>query len=181
MSSFPLSLSHTNNPQLWTNAYKDNLRLYNARMHSYKTGHNVDAKDMTDQEALNYAEHHNIGAEATAENQLVGEATAGALLDEDAEGEPEKEPTPPPKATPKPKGGRKTKATKGTPTAAAVPEPIVPAVIVPAKEPEKEKSPEKKRKRASKKADEIVEPEEATVETPKSGAKPRKKKAKADA
>jgi hypothetical protein len=151
-------------------------------MHSYKIGHNVDAKDMTDTEALSYAESHNIGLEPTADAQLVGEATAGALLDEDAEGEPEKEPTPPPKTTPKTKGGRKTKATKGTPAAAA-PETIVPpAAIVPAKEAEKEKSPDKKRKRASKKADELAEPEELAVETPKSGAKQsRKKKAKSDA
>jgi len=168
--------------QLWTNAYKDNLRLYNARMHSYKSG-NKDAKDMTELEAAAYADEHNIGADTSADAQLVGEASATALHDTDAEGEPEKEPTPPPK-TPKAKPSRKGKATP----ASAAPEPIVPqnASIVPPKPApaEKEKSPDKKRKRASKKgADEpvgTIEKEELQVETPKSGPKPRKKKAKAD-
>lgn len=174
--------SHT---QLWTNAYKDNLRLYNARMHSYKQAGNLLAKDMTDQEAATYADEHGIGADNTADAQLVGESSAAALNDEDAEGEPDKEPTPPPK-TPKSKGGRKTKASKNnTPAAPASPETIVPPAssssIVPPKPAEKEKSPDKKRKRATKK-DEVVavEKEELAVETPKSAPKPRKKKAKAD-
>ncbi|TVY29946.1 High mobility group protein [Lachnellula hyalina] len=169
--------------QLWTNAYKDNLRLYNARMHSYKSGTNPDAKDMTELEAAAYADEHNIGADAASANaQLVGEANATVLHDTDAEGEPEKEPTPPIK-TPKGKGTRKSKA---TPVSSA-PEPIVPAAsIVPPKAApaEKEKSPDKKRKRGSKKTvDEsvgAVEKEELQVETPKSGPKPRKKKTKAD-
>ena len=139
---------------------------------------------MTELEAAAYADEHNIGADASADAQLVGEASnATALHDEDAEGEPEKEPTPPPK-TPKAKAGRKGKATP----ASSAPEPIVPqnASIVPPKAApaEKEKSPDKKRKRASKKgADEpvgTIEKEELQVETPKSGPKPRKKKAKAD-
>ncbi|XMA18666.1 hypothetical protein WAI453_011457 [Rhynchosporium graminicola] len=187
--------------QLWTNAYKDNLRLYNARMHSYKSGANPDAKDMSDQDAALYADEHNIGADNTADAQLVGESSAAALHDEDAEGEPEpevepepepepeeeedKEPTPPPK-TPKAKaGGRKGKASKNN-TPAVPPTPVVPASassIVPPKAaaPEKEKSPDKKRKRTSKK-DELAaaaaEKEELAVETPKSAPKPRKKKAK---
>jgi hypothetical protein len=153
-------------------------------MHSYKSG-NKDAKDMTELEAAAYADEHNIGADNSAEAQLAGEA-ATVLHDEDdedAEGEPEKEPTPPPK-TPKAKASRKGKATP----ASAAPEPIVPqnASIIPPKAApaEKEKSPDKKRKRASKKgADEpvgTIEKEELQVETPKSGPKPRKKKAKAD-
>ncbi|KAG0651632.1 High spontaneous mutagenesis 2 [Hyphodiscus hymeniophilus] len=167
---------------LWSNAYKDNLRLYNARMHSYKSGTNPDAKDMTEQEAILYAEEHNIGADTTADAQLVGEAAA-VPEDVDAEGEPEKEPTPPPK-TPKAKSsGRKAK--KGTPAEIApapAPAPTV-APIVPAVAPasEKKETPvaSNKRKRA-KKGEEpaAVEPEEA----PKSTPKPRqKKKAKADA
>jgi len=165
--------------QLWTNAYKDNLRLYNARMHSYKHG-NLSAKEMSDEDALVYAEQHNISIENTADAQLVGESSAAALNDEDAEGEPDKEPTPPPK-TPKTKGGRKGKATPAT-----APEIIVPPAsssIVPPKPAEKEKSPDKKRKRASKKADEptpTIEREELAVETPKSAPKPRKKKAKGE-
>ncbi|TVY17084.1 High mobility group protein 1 [Lachnellula arida] len=168
---------------LWTNAYKDNLRLYNARMHSYKSGNNPDAKDMTELEAAAYADEHNIGADAASANaQLVEEANATVLHDTDAEGEPEKEPTPPIK-TPKGKGSRKGKATP----ASSAPEPIVPAAsIVPPKAApaEKEKSPDRKRKRGSKKGlDEPVgtaEKEELQVETPKSGPKPRKKKTKAD-
>ncbi|EHK96202.1 putative High mobility group protein 1 [Glarea lozoyensis 74030] len=168
--------------QLWTNAYKDNLRLYNARMHSYRAG-NLAAKDMTDQEAATYAELHEVGADTTADAQLVGEASATALHDEDAEGEPEKEPTPPPVAlpkTPKAKPTRKGKATKETPAAAGSDAIVPPSSIVPAKAaaPE-EKSPDKKRKRATKKSTEVAEEQ---VETPKSQPKnSRKKKAKADA
>jgi hypothetical protein len=153
-------------------------------MHSYKGG-NLDAKDMTDQDAATYADEHNISNDASADAQVLGESSAAALNDEDAEGEPEKEPTPPPK-TPKGKA-RKGKATKNTPATStpAAPETIVPPAsssssIVPAKPVEKP-SPEKKRKRASKKADEPAEKEEMAVETPKSVAKPRKKKAKSDA
>jgi hypothetical protein len=156
-------------------------------MHSYKLGHNPNAKDMSDQDAQHYADEHNIGAEAAADAQLVGESSAAALIDEDAEGEPDKEPTPPAPKTPKTKAGRKAKASKtGTPAIATPAETVPPpsASIVPPKPVEKEKSPDKKRKRASKKgADEPVastEKEEAVVETPKSAPKPRKKKAKAD-
>jgi hypothetical protein len=158
-------------------------------MHSYKFGHNVNAKDMSDQDAQTYADEHNIGAEAAADAQLVGESSAAALIDEDAEGEPDKEPTPPAPKTPKTKAGRKAKASKtGTPATATPAVETVPppsASIVPPKPVEKEKSPDKKRKRASKKgADEPVastEKEELAVETPKSAPKPRKKKAKGDA
>lgn len=160
-------------------------------MHSYKIGRNANAKDMTDDEALQYAELHNIGADTTADAQLVGEASAGALAeaDADAEGEAEKEPTPPPK-TPKTKAsGRKPKASKGTPaetviapapTSAIVPE----AKVAPAAAPkEKKETPatSNKRKRAKKGDEPAAETEELAVETPKSGAKPRKKKTKADA
>lgn len=143
-------------------------------MHSYKHGNEV-AKEMSDEDALTYAEEHNISIENTADAQLVGESSAAALHDEDAEGEPDKDPTPPPK-TPKAKGGRKGKATPA--------ESIVPASasIVPPKVVEKENSPAKKRKRASKKSDEptpTIEKEDA-VETPKSAPKPRKKKAKGE-
>jgi hypothetical protein len=158
-------------------------------MHYYKRG-NKDAKEMTDQDASIYADEHNIGVETTADAQLVGEAAATNLNDEDAEGEPEKEPTPPPKTPKVTKGGRKSKGGAKTATPAAEPvETIVPpssSSIVPPKTAEKEKSPDKKRKRASKKgaADEPVtttEKEDLAVETPKSTAKPRKKKSKADA
>ncbi|RDL42479.1 uncharacterized protein BP5553_02458 [Venustampulla echinocandica] len=168
--------------QLWSNAYKDNLRLYNARVHSYRNG-NIEAKDMSEDEALTYAERNNIGADTSADAQLVGEASATALHDDDAEGEPEKSPTPAPK-TPKAKASRKSKGAKDTPAQAS--ETIVPgsASIVPPKAaaPEKEKSPEKKRKRGAKK-DAVEEPaaEKEETSTPKSAPKSRKKKAKTDA
>ncbi|KAF2968080.1 hypothetical protein GQX73_g5527 [Xylaria multiplex] len=43
----------------WNNAYQFNLRLYNARVHSYKAG-NPDARNMTDGDALNYADANGI-------------------------------------------------------------------------------------------------------------------------
>lgn len=45
--------------QGWNNAYQYNLRLYNARVHSYKA-QNANAKDMSDEEALKYAEDFSI-------------------------------------------------------------------------------------------------------------------------
>lgn len=45
--------------QGWNNAYQYNLRLYNARVHSYKAG-NAAAKGMSDEEALKYAEEYSI-------------------------------------------------------------------------------------------------------------------------
>jgi hypothetical protein len=150
-------------------------------MHSYKSGSNPNAKDMTEDEALHYAELHNIGADTTADAQLVGEAAA-APEDADAEGEPDKEPTPP--KTPKAKAsGRKTK--KGTPAEIApapapTADPIRPAATAPK---EKKETPvaSTKRKRAKKGDEPAAETEEA-AETPKATPKPRlKKKAKADA
>jgi hypothetical protein len=173
---------------LWTNLYKENLRLYNAKMHSYRAG-NANAKDMTEEEAQNYAEEHNIGAETNADAQLAGEAATSAALveeDEDAEGE-EEITSPPPKTTPKAKGGRKAKAGKATPAVeepAPTPIPHSSSVIAPPSK-IKEASPDKKRKRTSKRGvDEpvnTVESEEPAVETPKSAKQPRKKKSKADA
>ncbi len=181
--------------QLWTNVYKDNLRLYNGRIHSYKSG-NLAAKDMTDSEAAEYIESHNIDEPAeTADAQLVGE-TAAALNEEDeveaeAEIEPEKEDTPPPPKTPRAKSSRKSKGkTTEAVTTPQATETIIPtpssASIVPPKAAEKEEKVDKKRKRVSKKgaADEPVattEKEELAVETPKAAPKPRKKKAKAEA
>ncbi|KAI9648602.1 high mobility group protein [Ciborinia camelliae] len=173
---------------LWQDAYKDNLRLYNARMHSYRKG-NLAAKEMGDDAAAAYADENNIGADASADAQLVGEATAGVTAtveeEEDAEGEPEpeaeaeveKSPTPAPK-TPKAKG-RKAKGKADS--AEEIPPPSS-ASIVP---PQKEASPARKRKRSGKKGAEepvaTTEQEEATIETPKSAPKSRKKKTKTDA
>ncbi|RDA90752.1 hypothetical protein CP533_2975 [Ophiocordyceps camponoti-saundersi (nom. inval.)] len=43
----------------WNGAYQYNLRLYNARMHSYRAG-NVMAKNMSDDEARQYADELNL-------------------------------------------------------------------------------------------------------------------------
>ncbi|KLU88045.1 high mobility group protein, partial [Magnaporthiopsis poae ATCC 64411] len=43
----------------WDQAYQYNLRLYNARVHSYKHG-NLEAKEMSDEDAQQYAEQHSI-------------------------------------------------------------------------------------------------------------------------
>lgn len=45
--------------QGWNNAYQHNLRLYNARVHSYKNG-NAAAKEMSDEQALQYADEFSI-------------------------------------------------------------------------------------------------------------------------
>ncbi|RAL67856.1 hypothetical protein DID88_008582 [Monilinia fructigena] len=157
---------------LWQDAYKDNLRLYNARMHSYRKG-NLTAKEMSDDAAAAYADENNIGADASADAQLVGESFRWSG------GNMEKDPTPEPAPkTPKAKG-RKSKGKSDV--AEEIPPPSS-ASIVP---PQKEASPARKRKRSGKKAaDEPVastEQEEATIETPKSAPKSRKKKTKTDA
>jgi len=43
----------------WNEAYRFNLRLYNARVHSYKAG-NMDAKNMNEEEANDYANANGI-------------------------------------------------------------------------------------------------------------------------
>lgn len=45
--------------QGWNAAYQYNLRLYNARVHSYKRGNQL-AKNMNDDEALKYAEDFQV-------------------------------------------------------------------------------------------------------------------------
>ncbi|KAI1114901.1 hypothetical protein F5Y14DRAFT_412385 [Nemania sp. NC0429] len=55
----------------WNNAYQFNLRLYNARVHSYKAG-NPQARDMTDGDALNYADANGIAqADVVADETLA--------------------------------------------------------------------------------------------------------------
>ncbi|KYK56753.1 high mobility group protein [Drechmeria coniospora] len=49
----------TNEKKGWNAAYQYNLRLYNARVHSYKAGNPL-AKNMNDDEALKYAEDFQI-------------------------------------------------------------------------------------------------------------------------
>ncbi|KAL1899980.1 hypothetical protein Cpir12675_001204 [Ceratocystis pirilliformis] len=76
---------------MWNQAYQYNLRLYNARVHSYKHG-NPDAKDMDDDEANKYANNNNIqipNAEAAEQNAMAEQlqAAAAASSGMDAQGE----------------------------------------------------------------------------------------------
>ncbi|KAL3425063.1 HMG box protein [Phlyctema vagabunda] len=171
--------------QLWSNAYKENLRLYNARIHSYKAG-NVQAKDMSDEVALAYAEQHNIDAgPADASAQLLAEVPV-AIADEDAEGEEDPEPLPVPPKTPKGKS-RKAKGAAKEPEPASVAKPAPESVIQPPPSAAKAPTPDRKRKRTSTAKGlpvESIEKEDSIVETPKTEPKAKKsraKKGKADA
>ncbi|POS83404.1 hypothetical protein EPUL_004175, partial [Erysiphe pulchra] len=75
--------------QLWADAYQDNLRLYHARIHAYKAG-NLNAKDMSETEAAQYAIKHSItvpALEHPADTPPVEETSAAAFLEEDVEAE----------------------------------------------------------------------------------------------
>ncbi|KAK3180886.1 hypothetical protein K4F52_007844 [Lecanicillium sp. MT-2017a] len=119
--------------QGWNNAYQYNLRLYNARVHSYKND-NAAAKNMSDEEALKYAETFNIPMpeikDAAKGDANVQAAIAEQLKDDTTTKTPKKAAG----------GGRKRKSegpatTTETPKAAATPA-----------------SPDKKRRRTSTKA-----------------------------
>ncbi|KAL2259124.1 hypothetical protein VTK26DRAFT_7325 [Humicola hyalothermophila] len=154
----------------WNQAYQYNLRLYNARVHSYKNG-NPDAKNMTDDEARAYADHHNIPmphVTQVEDAQPDDQEAIAEQLKQSAPAEPtpeeasaEEEPAPATK-TPKKKETRKRKST-ATP-AAAEPEPPKSAAATPA-------SPEtKKRKRTSKAAEVVAEePKKSSRKKTKSG------------
>ncbi|KAF3063372.1 hypothetical protein V8C43DRAFT_277275 [Trichoderma afarasin] len=147
--------------QGWNNAYQYNLRLYNARVHSYKNGNPI-AKNMTDEEALKYAEDFHIPMpelkEATAQAEPVNdqEAIAEQLQQVAAAAEDGEEEEAPAKTPKKPAASRKRK------TATPAAEVETPKVAPPA-------SPDKKRRRTSTKA---AEPEKE--EPKKSGRKKAK-------
>ncbi|KAK3310462.1 uncharacterized protein B0T15DRAFT_38937 [Chaetomium strumarium] len=159
----------------WNQAYQYNLRLYNARVHSYKHG-NPDAKNMTDDEARAYADQHGIGlpplTQVAEAAPAADEEAIAEQLQQSAAAEPsppseasEEEPAAPVAKTPKKKETRKRKSTAAAATpapAAAEPEPAKSAAATPA-------SPEaKKRKRVSKAVEQVVE------EPKKSGRKKTK-------
>ncbi|KAK3336081.1 hypothetical protein B0T19DRAFT_408457 [Cercophora scortea] len=152
--------------QGWNTAYQYNLRLYNARVHSYKHG-NPNAKNMTDEEAIKYADDFGIEMPPTGpvEEVVANDQDAIAeqlqlsvpLVTEDSE----EEPTPVAK-TPK-KGGKDTRKRKtATPAAAEVEPAKIAATPV---------SPEaKKRKRVSKAAEiSLEEPKKSGRKKTKSG------------
>ncbi|KAL6701713.1 hypothetical protein J3F84DRAFT_14693 [Trichoderma pleuroticola] len=147
--------------QGWNNAYQYNLRLYNARVHSYKNGNPI-AKNMTDEEALKYAEDFHIPMpelkEATAQAEPVNdqEAIAEQLQQVAAAAEEGEEEEAPAKTPKKPASSRKRK------TATPAAEVETPKVAPPA-------SPDKKRRRTSTK---VAEPEKE--EPKKSGRKKTK-------
>ncbi|CAK7274022.1 hypothetical protein SEPCBS119000_005956 [Sporothrix epigloea] len=115
----------------WDRAYQYNLRLYNARVHSYKSG-NANARLMPDEDALRYADEYHIpmptGKEVEAGNDqdAIAEQLQQAPADDPASKTPKSAK----------KDGRKRKTTPGA-DAEAVKGPA-PA------------SPDKKRKRTSK-------------------------------
>ncbi|KAI1413187.1 hypothetical protein F5Y13DRAFT_161756 [Hypoxylon sp. FL1857] len=134
----------------WNNAYQFNLRLYNARVHSYKAG-NLDARNMSDPDALSYADANGIpqpvlsGEEAYAPNDqdAIAEQLQMAVAPAAAEVETQ---------TPKAKVTRKRKSTAadvedGEASAAKTATPA---------------SPDKKRKRASKVAETPEEPKKSS-------------------
>ena len=141
--------------QGWNQAYQYNLRLYNARMQSYKQG-NPDAKNMSDEDALKYADQFNIempAASVPAEEALGNEQDAIAeQLQQSAAAEAAPEP---PSAVPETKTPRKTKDSRkrktATPTVEA--DTTKASAATPA-------SPDKKRRRTSK-ANEVEEPKKS--------------------
>jgi hypothetical protein len=148
--------------QGWNSAYQYNLRLYNARVASYKAG-NLNAKNMTDDEAMEYAEEFNIpmpplgGGDANLVNEQA------AIAEQLQQSAPAPEPiVEEPASTTKPakaKASRKRKS-EAEPTAT----PAQQAAATPAA------SPDKKRKRASTKP--VEQPEKD--EPKKSGRKKAK-------
>ncbi|KAF4986038.1 hypothetical protein FGRMN_11014 [Fusarium graminum] len=154
--------------QGWNNAYQYNLRLYNARVHSYKHGNPI-AKGMTDEEALKYAEDFSIPMpelkdvtqnEPPANEQDAIAEQLQAVAAAPAVDEPEEAETPA-KTPKKAVGGRKRKTATPASAAAAAVEEAKPAPA----------SPDKKRRRTSTKAAAAVEPQE---EPKKSGRKKTK-------
>lgn len=146
---------------LWTGVYTENLRLYNARTHAYKSGV-ATAKDMTDDEARAYADTHNIST-APAEMSANDQLNAESLLDmpaADAASLPSSPEAAMVRQTPKGKaggrgGGKKVGAAGAAAAGAAGKAGGEPAAIVPSSA-AKAGSPDKKRKRVSKRGEEMV-------------------------
>lgn len=141
----------------WNHAYQYNLRLYNARMHSYKNG-NQSARLMTDPEALKYADEMNIEMPAVSglEDPAANDQAAIAEQLQQAVGEEDATANKTPKK-PGPKGGkRKT----GTPAGGDV-DVAKASAATPA-------SPDRKRKRTS------TKPDDAAAEPKKGGRKKTK-------
>lgn len=144
----------------WNQAYQYNLRLYQARVHSYKAG-NPDAKNMLDDEALQYAERNNISMPDPAIIEEVINDDHDAIAEQLAASVPVKEPTPeveedeeeePAPVTKTPKKANNTRKRKTATPAAADAKAEPASTATPA-------SPAQKRKRTSKAAELAIEPE----------------------
>ncbi|KAK3383685.1 hypothetical protein B0T24DRAFT_588318 [Lasiosphaeria ovina] len=148
--------------QGWNTAYQYNLRLYNARVHSYKHG-NPDAKNMSDPEALKYADEFNIEMPTAAavveevvgndQDAIAQQLGQGAIADVSEE----EEPTPAAKTPKKGKDTRKRKT--ATPAAEAEPAKIA---ATPS-------SPEVKKRKRTSKAAEVEEPKKSGRKKSKTG------------
>lgn len=141
--------------QGWNNAYQYNLRLYNAKVHSYKAG-NPNAKNMSDEEALKYADDNSV---PLPELKDAHAQAGGAPDDQDAIAEQLQQVADAPEIgddgeakTPKKVGARKRKSE-------------------PAQEAATPASPDKKRRRASAKGTAEV------TEEPKKSARKKAKNA----
>lgn len=138
----------------WNQAYQYNLRLYQARVDSYKHG-NVNAKEMKDEEALAYANAHDvkIPENVAIEDVVNNEQEAIAeQLGQSAVAEPEEEEEEP--AAPAAKTPKKANNTRKRKTATPAAEPEAKAVATPV-------SPAAKRKRTSTKPEPAEEPKKS--------------------
>ncbi|ERS95966.1 high mobility group protein [Sporothrix schenckii 1099-18] len=115
----------------WDRAYQYNLRLYNARVHSYKSG-NANARLMSDEEALRYADEFHIPMPTSKE--------ADTGNDQDAIAE-QLQQGPADDSAKTPKSAKKDNRKRKTATPGAEAEPVKGAAPA---------SPDKKRKRTSK-------------------------------
>ncbi|CAK7198559.1 hypothetical protein SEUCBS139899_001222 [Sporothrix eucalyptigena] len=116
----------------WDRAYQYNLRLYNARVHSYKSG-NANARLMPDEDALRYADEFHIPMPTSKEAE--GGNDQDAIAEQLQQG-------PADDATAKtPKSAKKDSRKRKTATPGAEAEPVKGAAPA---------SPDKKRKRTSK-------------------------------
>ncbi|KIH89565.1 hmg box protein [Sporothrix brasiliensis 5110] len=115
----------------WDRAYQYNLRLYNARVHSYKSG-NANARLMSDEEALRYADEFHIPmptskeADTGNDQDAIAEQLQQGAADDSAK---------------TPKSAKKDNRKRKTATPGAEAEPVKGAAPA---------SPDKKRKRTSK-------------------------------
>ncbi|KAF9875841.1 hmg box [Colletotrichum karsti] len=146
----------------WNNAYQYNLRLYQARVHAYKQGGNLEARLMDDEAALKYAEEHNIQVAATeaapdVEDAIADQLAQGTSADAVGEDDDEEEAPVPVKTPKKPASTRKRKT-------------ATPAAEAEAKNTGTPASPDKKRRRTSTKAADAVE-EPATAKKSRSKKK----------